>query len=156
LDFDKFHIHSWRHDLSDLLFGCDEAVAGWVQDRIPHVARGFGPCAAIGVYSGNKMLAGVVYHDFQPEFGTIQISMAADNPMWSRKKHLRALLSYPFNQIGAYKVWTATPHDNEAALRVNLHIGFKKEATLAHHFGRRRHAVICRMLKPDYIRIFGE
>jgi RimJ/RimL family protein N-acetyltransferase len=101
-------------------------------------------------------MAGVVFHDYQPEFGTIQLSMAADNPMWARRENLRGLLSYPFEQLGVHKVWTATPHDNEAAIRVNLHIGFKKEATLAHHFGLKRHAIICRMLKPDYNRIFGD
>ncbi|HAM49001.1 MAG TPA: hypothetical protein DCO73_14805, partial [Alphaproteobacteria bacterium] len=63
--------------MSELLFGLDQAVSEWVAERIPHMyGQRFGPCAAIGVVSNGKMLAGVVYHDYQPEYGTIQLSMA--------------------------------------------------------------------------------
>ena len=51
---------------------------------------------------------------------------------------------------------TATPADNTKALKVNAHIGFKQEAILAHQFGKKRHAVIMRLLQPDYNRLFGE
>lgn len=141
-----------------LLTGFDDDVARWVAERIPHVGEaGFhGPSAGIGVVGrGGDLIAGIVYHDYQPAFGTIQLSMAADSPMWARRENIAGLLRYPFEQLGVFKVWTATPIDNEAALRVNLHIGFIKEATLAHQFGRKRHGVICRMLMPDYRRIYG-
>lgn len=142
--------------MSELLYGLDEEIAAWVAERAPHIGvKGFGPSVAIGVVSGTRLLAGVVYHDYQPEFGTIQLSMAADSPMWARRKTIGGLLAYPFYQLGVHKVWTATPHDNERALKVNEHIGFRQEAILAHQFGRNRHAVIRRMLKPDYDRIYG-
>ena len=138
-----------------LIFGCDQEVASWVAERIPHVKGGsFGPCTAIGVAGNGKLLAGIVYHEYQPDHGTLQLSMAAESPMWARKETIAALLRYPFRQIGIYKLWTATPHDNEAALKVNSHIGFKREAILAHHFGRKRHGVICRLLMPDFIRLY--
>lgn len=142
--------------MSELLFDRDAEIAAWVAERIPHVgSRGFGPCTAIGVVSGDQLIAGVVYHEYQPDFETIELSMAAENPMWARKMTICGLLAHPFIQLGVYKVWTATPIDNKAALRVNEHIGFKREGVLAHHFGRKRHAVICRMLQPDYRRIYG-
>jgi RimJ/RimL family protein N-acetyltransferase len=140
--------------VNQLIFGCDREVASWVAERIPHVSGSFEPCSAIGVAGNGKLLAGIVYHEYQPDHGTIQLSMAAENPMWARKETIAALLSYPFRQIGVFKIWTATPHDNEAALKVNQHIGFKREAILAHHFGRKRHGVICRMLQPDFIRLY--
>lgn len=142
--------------MSELLFGCDAAVAEWVAQRIPDVDVGFGPCSAIGVISNGKMMAGVVYHDFQPRLGTIQLSMAAVNPMWARRANLRALLSYPFNQLGVFKAWIATASDNTHGLKTFEHIGFKREAVLAHQFGRKRHAIVMRMLKPDFDRLFGE
>ncbi len=115
----------------------------------------FGPCTAIGVIGKDSLMAGIVYHGYHAGFRTMQLSMAAENPMWARKATIKALLHYPFEQLGVYKLWTCTPLDNEAALRVNLHIGFKKEATAAHQFGPKRHAVICRILRPDYDRIYG-
>lgn len=142
--------------MSELVFGYDAEIARWVIGHIPHMRGGdFGPCAAIGVASKNKLLAGIVYHDYQPDFRTIQLSMASEGPMWARRSTIAALLHYPFEQLGVYKVWTLTPIDNEAALRVNQHIGFKKEATLAHQFGPKRHGVVCRLTKQDYNRKYA-
>jgi RimJ/RimL family protein N-acetyltransferase len=140
-----------------LLFGHDQSVADWVAERIPNVSGGgFKDCTAIGVVgSGGKPLAGVVYHDYQPEFGTIQISMASDSPVWAQKGIIRALLHYPFIQLGAFKAWIAVALDNKHGLKTFQHIGFRREAVLAHQFGRRRHAVILRMLQPDYIKMYG-
>ena len=139
-----------------LLYGRDAEVAAWVSEKIPHMFGGdFGPCSAIGITSQDRLIAGVVFHEYQPEYGTIQMSLAAISPMWARRKTIGDFLAYPFYQLGVYKVWTATPRDNEPALKVNEHAGFKREAVLAHHFGRKRHAVICRLLRPDYQRIYG-
>ncbi len=138
-----------------LVYGQDREIAAWVAERIPHV-REFSECAGIGVISGDRLLAGIVYHDYQSAHGTIQLSMAAVSPMWARKETIKELLKHPFEELKCYKVWTATPIENEAALRVNAHIGFKREAILAHQFGKKRHAVIMRILRPDYDRLFGE
>lgn len=142
--------------MAELLYGFDAHVSAWVAERIEHVRGGdFGPSAAIGVISGDRMIAGCVFHDFQSDFRTIQLSMAADSPMWARREIIRGLLAYPFQQLGCFKVWTATPAENTAALKVNLHIGFRREAILAHQFGPKRHGIICRFLEPDFRRLYG-
>lgn len=117
---------------------------------------GFGDSCAIGVASPSGLIAGVVYHDYQPEFETIQLSMAASSPMWARKENLRALLSYPFRQLGVFKAWIATPHTHAHGIKTFEHIGFKREAILAHHFGRKQHAWIGRMLQPDFTRLYED
>ena len=139
-----------------LLFGYDADVAAWVASRIPHVgAAGFGPSRSIAVIGANgAALAGIVYHEYNERAATVQLSMAAESPMWATRNTIRALLSVPFEQFKCFKVWTATPHTNTRALKVNEHIGFKREATLAHHYGQGTHAVICRMLAPDFARRF--
>lgn len=142
-----------------LLFGHDAQVAAWVAERIPHVRGGsFGPCVAIGVGSeaAGRLYAGIVYHEYNAKAGTVQLSMAAESPLWATRNTIRALLSVPFEQFKCFKVWTATPHHGSRALKVNEHIGFKREATLAHHFGQGVHAIICRMLAPDYVRRFKD
>lgn len=129
----------------------DDSMAEWVGSRIQHVgANNFGPCFGLSVKRGNRLLAGVVYHDYQPDNRTIQLSMAADSPMWAHRLTIGVLLSVPFEQLGVFKVWTATPHENIKALRVNINIGFTHDAVLEHHFGPGKHAVICKFLKPNY------
>jgi len=137
-----------------LVAGHTAEIAAWVADHIPHVTD-FGPCEAIGILTGNRLIAGVVYHDYQPMFGTIQLSMAAISPMWARQETIAGLLQYPFLQLGVYKVFTATPIDNIMALRVNTHIGLKQEAVLNSMFGKGRHGVIMRMLEPDFNRLYA-
>lgn len=142
--------------MSELLFGRDVEIASWVADRIPEAGpESFRKSTAIGVASGDRLIAGVVYHNYMPQHGTCELSMAADSPMWAKHDVIAGLLHYPFEQMEIYKLWTATPRDYTAALKVNLHIGFKREAVLAHHYGKKRHAVICRMLQPDYRRLYG-
>jgi RimJ/RimL family protein N-acetyltransferase len=139
-----------------LLFGHDQVVSTWVARQIPHMASDFGPSSAIGVTdeSGQPM-AGVVFHDYQPAYGTIQLSAAATSPRWATRRLVGAILRYPFVELGVHKVWTATQHQNERALKFNRGVGFIQEAMLYDHFGKGIHAIICRMLGKDYRRRYG-
>lgn len=138
-----------------LLFGDDENIAQWVCEHLPqYEARGFGAFSAIGVVSeSGEPLAGVVFNEYKPQFRTMQITMVATSPRWATRNIVRSILAYPFLQVGVNKVWTATPHTNERALRFNKGIGFTQEATLAYQFGK-SHAVICRLLRKDYLRLY--
>lgn len=139
-----------------LLYGQDEAVAAWVAAQIPFVGdRGFGGCKAIGVVSDSgKALCGVVYHDWQPQFGTMAFSIAAPSPRWAHRKMIHALFAYPFEQVGIEKLWTATPSKNDAALRLCTGVGMTTEARLWKHFGD-QDAIINRMMKRDYFKRYG-
>ena len=136
-----------------LLYGHDDKIAEWTAGLIPHVDE-FEHYIGIGYLSNDRLIAGFIFNDYHSEFGTIQLSMAALSPMWARKEVIAEGLRYPFEQLGCYKVFTATPADNENAIKVNAHIGFRKEAILAHQFGKKRNCVMMRMLLPDYNRLF--
>ena len=141
-----------------LLFGHDADVARWVAKRIPHMHGGdFGPCVAIGVGSAERgtLYAGVVYHDYQKYYQNVQLSMAADSPLWATRATIRALLHYPFAQLGVFMVWTMTPIENERALKVNEHIGFKRKPIVPNVFGPKKHAQICQMTAADYAKRYG-
>lgn len=142
-----------------LLYDHSEYVRAWVAERIPVVdTYGFAEGKGIGVLSndGTRLIAGVVYTDYQPVYETMQLHIAADSPMWAQKPLIKALLSYPFDQLNIFKCWIAMPSDVETPIKVTKHIGFKPEATLAHHFGRKRHGIISRMFKPDFERLYGD
>jgi len=138
-----------------LIYDASDCVTQWVIDRIPHVSD-FGPCYSIGILSNDKFIAGVTYHDYQKAFGTVQLSMAADSPLWAKRDTIHALLNYPFNMLECYRVFTLTPIDNTKAIAVNKSIGFLHECIAHSGFGKNRHAVSMRLLKPEYLRIYGE
>lgn len=126
-------------------------LMAWCVDHIPHVRGGtFGPGQAIASV-GTDCLHGVaVFHDWQPLYGTLQVSCAAISPRWAFD--VAQMFDYAFADAKALKLWAAIPHDNTRALRFNAGLGFKSEATLRHHFGSKRHAVICSMLRSEWQR----
>jgi hypothetical protein len=135
-------------------------VAAWVAQRIPFVGNiGFGTsqfdvtCVGI-VDAKDNPICGVVWHDYQPQFGTVAFSIAADSPRWATRNTIRELLAFPFNELNVNKVWTATPSTNQRALRVVQGVGFKKEGTLAEHFGKYGHAIISRMFRKNFVRLY--
>ena len=146
--------------MPELLYDCDKQVADWVAERIPDVAEAynsFGDCRAIGVLSDRKqIICGVIFHDYAPVAKTMQLSIAASNPMWARKETIKQLLSYPFEQLNLFKCWITIAHDNLISLRMTEHIGFRYEATMMHQFGKDRHAILKRMFKPNYEELYGD
>jgi len=132
----------------------------WAGRRIPTIGEdGFAAAWAVGVVRRQTLAAVVVFHDWQPKAGTVQLSAAADTPLWATRAVVGAILGIAFRgRLGAdiFKVWTATPAANERALRFNEGIGMKREATLRHHFGLRQHAVICSMLAPEWAKRYGK
>ena len=140
--------------IPQLLYGKSEEVAEWVSLQIPEVNNGFQQATAIGVVSEGKLIAGVVYNEWQPNYKTLQLSIAATNPMWARKEVISGLLAYPFCQLDVYKCWMTVSSDNEKSLRMTTKVGFVKEGIMAHQYGKKRHAVIKRMFKNDYERLW--
>ena len=109
-----------------------EEVVRFVEDRIPD--EGLGNAAGLGVAA----------------------NYAADSPIWARPHLIAEMLSYPFEKCDVYRLFVTVRLDNEHSQKTVEHIGFKREATLASGFGPGKHAVVSRMLLPDYQRLYGE
>lgn len=73
-----------------------DAAAAFVAERAPDCARGFETAQAMGVFSQGRMVAGVVFHDWWPEKGTIQVSCAADTPRWFTRPVMEMAWGYAF------------------------------------------------------------
>lgn len=139
-----------------LIFQEPERLAAWAVRHIPFVHGSVGPCQAIGVAEGPEpdaeLWAVVVFHDYQPNYSTIQCTtVAADKRAWTRGT-IRAILHYPFMQLGVYKIWGVIPHTHAVALDFNRRLGLRQDGTLRHHFGKGTHAVVMSMLLPEYLK----
>lgn len=83
----------------------DERVAAWVARRIPGCERGFGPSVSLGVLSKEKKLAGgLVFHNWHPECGVIEMSAASVDPRAWTRTVMKAAFGYAFEQIGCQMV----------------------------------------------------
>lgn len=119
-----------------VVYGRDLEIATWVGERIAadfntrFDAKGNRQFHAIGVEHGNKIIAGVVYHNYYHEVRAIEISMASDTPTWAKPEIIGELLYYPFITLNCQRISTLTPAKNQKALKFNYHLGFTKEGLI--------------------------
>ena len=133
-----------------VLYGHTEFVRGWVRERI-EVMRGaeFGPSTALGVMDGKRLIAGVVFHDWQPWFKSIQVSCAAESPKWARRGILAEILAYPYSQLGVKRIVSITAADDDRTRRFLEGIGMTLEGIGVEAFGE-KDAASYRLLKRDW------
>jgi hypothetical protein len=81
-----------------LLFDHDDDVAKFVASLIPNMQRGFGKDkAAIGVLDDDgALIAGLVYNNWNPDFGTIELTGASVCRRWMTRDVLQFMYDYPF------------------------------------------------------------
>ena len=112
----------------DYVYGHDEAVAHFVAQLIPECReRGFGRCKAIGVINAEtgQLLGGLVYRNWCPEVGTIEVSGAAvPGTNWLSRRTIQIMYDYPIYQCGCQMVIKTTMADNYIVLRIMAAIGF--------------------------------
>lgn len=82
---------------------CSDAVAAFVAGELGFT-RGFGECKAIGFMDGTGIVAGFVYHNWNPEAAVIEISGASTRRNWATKGVVRSIFAYPFDQLGCQMV----------------------------------------------------
>src|SRR5215831_503277 len=100
--------------------GHDEEIAAFAAQLIPlHSLRGTGPFKAIGIIDDQgDLIAAVLYHNWVPEAGTIELGIAAlPRRNWMTRETLRVVFGYPFEQLGCQMILHHIPADNEPVLR---------------------------------------
>lgn len=106
----------------------------------------FGHCVALGFNGANGLEAGFVYHDYQPDFGTIEITGAARNWTGTRGK-LRAVFGYPFDQLDCQMCIARTANPRVASIWTRLGA---QEYRIARMFGRETDGTILTLTKEAW------
>lgn len=105
-----------------------DAALQWAGSRIPYsdfVLTG----EPIVIVRHNQPAAVAVYHDYRDGPG-IEMSIAAETPLWATRQAISALLAYPFIQLGTRRVTAVTHQRNKRINRFLKGIGFRKEGTM--------------------------
>jgi hypothetical protein len=100
------------------VYGQNKVVSDAVAAMIPQMhGRGFGNCTAIGVLDGQAMVAGIIYHNWEPGAGIIEMSVAGlPGVPWLSRETIRRMYSYPFDQLGCQMVINRMAADDERLL----------------------------------------
>lgn len=89
---------------------------------IPGCERGFHACQAIGFERDGDLVAGVVYHNWSPETGVIELSAGSIIRNWLTRERLLTIFDYPF-AIGCRLAIARTSERNERARRIWRSLG---------------------------------
>lgn len=99
-------------------WGCDDLVIPWLERKLD-LERGFGPAKGAAVMTeAGELAACVVFHNYYPEVGVIEISAAAVNSGWAQRGVLKELLSYAFEHAGCQAATMRCAVDNKAIRRL--------------------------------------
>jgi RimJ/RimL family protein N-acetyltransferase len=122
----------------------------WASQRMPYRID-WGPSQAIGVAEGQRISAVVVYsrHEQMPHGNMVEMSIAADSPIWCRRGVLRALFHYPFVQLACVRVNARIGRKNKRARRLVEGLGFKLEGMGRRAYDGRQDAAIYSMLRNE-------
>ena len=137
----------------EYVHGHDQEIARFVAQRIPHCRRGFGQnVMAVGIIDEEgRLIAGIVYQNFDPDAGTIEISCAAlPGKQWLTRETLKRMFRYPFFVCGCQMVVLRTPaENNEAFLYLLTRFGFDL-IPMPRMFGREHDGVICLLTREAW------
>lgn len=144
----------------NLLLGHDAEVIHWVCERIPHLASRIpyfdkgavlGPAVGIGVLgAGGELIAGAIFHGYDPFVRAIEVSCAAATPRWGNRETFRAILRYPFDQLQCVRISAVTPRSATSTRRFLEGLGFRREGSIRRGFGS-DNAIVYGLLREEWL-----
>ena len=77
----------------------NKMIGGFVANIIWGDDRGFEDFTSMGVVSHETLIAGVVYHNYNPWDGVIELSAAATSAKWLTREVITQMYGYPLTQL---------------------------------------------------------
>lgn len=97
---------------------CEKAGGTWVEGR----------GTAIGKVKDGKLIAGVLYEDYN---GAQVLAHIRGDGNWACRGFLRTIFDYPFNQLKVRRITVPIASNNTKAIRLVEKMGFQLECVLA-------------------------
>jgi RimJ/RimL family protein N-acetyltransferase len=101
-------------------------LMNYVGYRLHGRPHDFGPCGTLGVCQGERLLGVVVFHEWLPQFGIIEISAAADDPRWLCKRTIREVMGICFSGHRCQQIVSRMAADNHRAIKIFDYLEFQK------------------------------
>jgi RimJ/RimL family protein N-acetyltransferase len=108
----------------------NQAIAAFVADHIDGCERGFADFTTMGVMEiggvteAGRLIAGVVYHNYAPEAGVIELSAASTSKRWLTRPVLKAMFGYAFDEIGCQMAVLRVSEENRGMADIARRFGF--------------------------------
>lgn len=108
------------------VWGYSDPVCHLVQSIIGRDIN-FGECRALSVFdSDDRLVGGVVFHDWQPDPRTIELTAASTDRRWLTRAVLRSAFNYVFDTCHCQMALARTHEDNATVRRLWKALGAKE------------------------------
>lgn len=85
----------------------------------------FGPCSSLAVLDDGNIMGVVVFHDWHPEYSTVEITGASLRPSWLSRRIVHAIACVGFDVLGVNQIAARCDFENKATSRIFPALGFK-------------------------------
>lgn len=106
----------------------NQALANWAAERIEGLDGFSVPFKTLGIFdkpTAQEPLGAVVYNNWQPQSGVIEMHAASRSKRWLSKASLKTMFDYPFNQLGCQMVVLRVGEENTVLHSILKRYGFK-------------------------------
>lgn len=103
----------------------NEALGNWLADQLGFTRPFEPPYSTMGVFDGERLLSVILYNNFHPEAGVVEIHGAGLSPRWLTKPVLWSMFNFPFNDLGCQVVVMRVSERNTRLKRILTTYGFK-------------------------------
>lgn len=111
-------------------------MADWVAARIWGRTGAFDSFKAMGVASANgRLVAGLVFHNWEPDAGVIEVSAAAVDRKWLTRRVATAAMTYAFKDCACQMVTARHDERNTPARKIWVALG-STETRIPRLYGR--------------------
>jgi len=84
----------------------------------------FGKCLTLGVVDENIILGVIIFHDWQRERGTVEITGAAETPRWCSRDVVRLIYKTCFEKLSVNQIVARCDANNKKTERIFTALGF--------------------------------
>jgi RimJ/RimL family protein N-acetyltransferase len=102
----------------------NRALAGWLQAKMGFEAPFREPYSTMGIFSHGELVAALIFENYQPERGTVEVGGASASPKWLTRTVMKAMGDFMFGDLGCQTAIFRTSEKNERANAVLKRCGF--------------------------------
>jgi RimJ/RimL family protein N-acetyltransferase len=110
----------------------------WLQERL----------CSFAFVDNNKILGGLVFHNYEPEH-SLWWTVYSNDKRWCNRRMLRAMFGLAFEHYKCRRINVLVDEDNEASLRFVQKLGFKIEGKLRRFRSADKDSYLLGMLKDE-------
>ncbi len=132
-----------------LLYGHDRELSLWAGQHLGYAGAIGMPQqpVAIGVARNGRIVAVAVFYDYR--LCSIEVTFVTTTPHWASRENIRAILHYPFAQLGCKRLTAITEESNAAARSFLERLGFRQEGVHPDGFPSGKTGISYGLLRAD-------